>query len=160
MDHQGFREAGISKWPEREARPIQDFWREMKAATRKFCKGWGINTQSQFKRDKKLLLERISELDSVAEARELSALQWQIRYGLEKELKKVYNLEELQLKRQSGIKWTLKGDANTSFFHGAANGRRKKCSIFYLEEEGTKIRDPVMIRSMWNLSTKIFLGQK
>jgi hypothetical protein len=88
MDHQGFREAGISKWPEREARPIQDFWREMKAATRKFCKGWGINTQSQFKRDKKLLLERISELDSVAEARELSALQWQIRYGLEKELKK------------------------------------------------------------------------
>jgi hypothetical protein len=70
----------------------------MKAATRKSCKGWGINTQSQFKRDKKCLLERISELDRVAETRELSALQWQIKYGLEEELEKVYSLEELQLK--------------------------------------------------------------
>jgi hypothetical protein len=28
MDHQGFKEVVISKWPERGARPIQDFWRE------------------------------------------------------------------------------------------------------------------------------------
>jgi hypothetical protein len=49
MDHHGFKETVISKWPERGARPIQDYWREVKAATRKFCRGWGINTQSQLK---------------------------------------------------------------------------------------------------------------
>jgi hypothetical protein len=137
MDHHGFKETVISKWPERGARPIQDYWREVKAATRKFCKGWGINTQSQLKKYKKLPLEKINELDKEAEVRELNASQWQVRYGLEAELEKVYSLEELHLKRQSVIKWTLKGDANNRFFHGAASGRRKKCSILYLEDEGT-----------------------
>jgi hypothetical protein len=62
-------------------------------------------------------------------------------------LEKIYSIEELHLKRRSGIKWTLKGDANNRFFHGAANGRRRRTSIFYLENDGVEIRELDQIRN-------------
>jgi hypothetical protein len=40
----------LGKWPRRGECAIQDFWREIKAATRKYCMCWGANTQSQLKR--------------------------------------------------------------------------------------------------------------
>jgi hypothetical protein len=84
--------------------------------TRKFCRGWGKNCQSQLKKDKAILLERIKAFDVVAENNEMTHDQWQDRYNMEASLEQLYSFEELQLRRQSGIKWTLKGDANNSFF--------------------------------------------
>jgi hypothetical protein len=40
----------------------------------------------------------------------------------------------------------LRGDSNSGIFHGIANGRRRKCSIFALETEGTEIFDPKVLR--------------
>jgi hypothetical protein len=40
-------------------------------------------------------------------------------------------------------KWVLQGGANTKFFHGIANGRRRKCSIFSLEADEGEISDPI-----------------
>jgi hypothetical protein len=40
----------------------------------------------------------------------------------------------------------LRGDSNSGFCHGIANGRRRKCSIFTLETEGTEIFDPKELR--------------
>jgi hypothetical protein len=40
----------------------------------------------------------------------------------------------------------LQGDANTKFFHGIANGRRRKYSIFSLEAEEWDISAPVELR--------------
>jgi hypothetical protein len=37
----GFREQVIASWPVRGGSKIQDFWREIKTYTRRFCKGWG-----------------------------------------------------------------------------------------------------------------------
>jgi hypothetical protein len=120
-------------------------------ATRKFYRGWGANTQSQFKKDKRMLLGKIKDFDRDAELRGVDAIQWQIRYNLEVELEKIYNIEELHLKRQSGIKWTLKGDANNRFFHGVASGRRRRSSIFYLEDNGVEIIEPDQIRNYVDL---------
>jgi hypothetical protein len=131
LEQQGFRERVVDKWPiRRDSEHIQDFWRDVKAATRKFSRGWGRNFQAQIKRDKFALLEKIRILDKMAEKGSMTQHQWQERYNLEAKLEEVYGYEEIQLRRQSGVKWTLKGDANNSFFHGVANGRRKKCSIF------------------------------
>jgi hypothetical protein len=71
----------------RGGKAIQDYWRELKTATRKFCKGWGANTQSQTKKDKKVLLEKINAIDRDAESRVLDASQWQTRYALEADWK-------------------------------------------------------------------------
>jgi hypothetical protein len=68
---QGFREAVIASWPERggqkEGGTVQDYWRDVKAATRKFCKGWGANVNSQIKREKRYLLKKLQEMDRVAD---------------------------------------------------------------------------------------------
>jgi hypothetical protein len=36
--------------------------------------------------------------------------------------------------RRGGEKWLLQGDANIGYFHNKANGRKKKCTIFSLED--------------------------
>jgi exonuclease III len=146
LEQQGFKDMLKSKWPERMGRPVQDFWKEIKCATRKFCRGWSVNFQIQLKKNKKSLLDKIAMIDRDSHLRELDVTQWQTRYNLEAELEQIYSLEELQLKRQSGIKWILKGDANNSFFHGAASGRWRRGSIFYIEENGEEIRDPGQLR--------------
>jgi hypothetical protein len=43
----------VSNWPERGSKKVQDYWRELKSDTRRFCKGWGANINSQIKKDKK-----------------------------------------------------------------------------------------------------------
>jgi hypothetical protein len=50
---EGFRERLVSSWPERGSKKVQDYWRELKYFTRRFCKGWRANINSQIKKDKK-----------------------------------------------------------------------------------------------------------
>jgi hypothetical protein len=53
MTQEGFKERVTTSWPERGEKPIQDYWRDLKTSTRKFCKGWGANTNSQIKKIRK-----------------------------------------------------------------------------------------------------------
>jgi hypothetical protein len=105
-------------------------------------------------------LEKIDKFDRDVELRVLDASQWQTRYALEAALETIYYQEEHHLKQQSGIKWTLKGDSNNSFFHGAASGRRRKCTVFCLEEEGVEIREPRQIRNHVEKFYKDLFGAK
>jgi mannosylglycoprotein endo-beta-mannosidase len=41
----------------------------------------------------------------------------------------IYKGEEIIWRHRSHQKWLLQGDANTTYFHAIANGRRRKCSI-------------------------------
>jgi mannosylglycoprotein endo-beta-mannosidase len=82
------------------------------------------------RKDKSIILGKIKSLDVLVESNNLVQHQWQERYDLEAELEQLYSREELRLRRQSGVKWTLKGDANTNFFHGVANGRKRKMYNF------------------------------
>jgi hypothetical protein len=81
---------------------VQDYWRDVKAATRKFCKGWGANINSQVKKDKKILLSKLEEVDREADPSGLSESQWQERYNVEKQLDEIYQFEELQWQRRGG----------------------------------------------------------
>jgi hypothetical protein len=44
------------------------------------------------------------------------------------------------------VDWVLKGDSNSKYFHSKANGRKKKCTIFSLEDGDREIRDKMEIR--------------
>jgi hypothetical protein len=48
--------------------------------------------------------------------------------------------------KKRGVKWILKGDSNNSYFHGVASGRKKKCTIFFVETEDGTIHDQQLIR--------------
>jgi hypothetical protein len=44
LEQRGFRERVMEKWPKRrEGENIQDFWRDIKVATRRFGRGWRMN---------------------------------------------------------------------------------------------------------------------
>jgi hypothetical protein len=137
----------VSNWPERGSKKVQDYWRELKSDTRRFCKGWGANINSQIKKDKKILMDKMKRMDKMEEETGFNTIQWQERYGVEKQLEEIYQFEEIQWQRRWGVKWVLKGDSNNSYFHGMPNGRKKKCTIFSLEDEGRGIRDPTEIRN-------------
>jgi hypothetical protein len=101
---------------------------------------------SQIKREKKDLLSKLQDMDGVANERGLDASQWQERYEVEGKLERIYQFEEIQWQRRGSINWILKGDTNNGYFHNVANGRKKKCTIFSLEDGNREIRDPVDIR--------------
>lgn len=146
LTQEGFREKLKEKWPVRGGLEIQDYWRHIKSEIRKFYRGWGANLSSQMKKDKEDLKFKIRKLDEGADLGILTPAQWKERYQLEEEQEKIYSYEEIQWKKMSGEKWIPKGDANNGFFHNIANGRKKKCTIFSLEDEGREIRDPKGLR--------------
>ena len=53
----------------------------------------------------------------------------------------VYEAEELMWQRRGGENWLLKGDSNTGYFHGVANGRKRKCLIKSLMDGDRVIED-------------------
>jgi hypothetical protein len=60
---------------------------------------------------------------------------------------KNYHFKEIQWQRRGGVKWILKGDSNNGHFHGMSNNRKKKCTIFSLENGESEIKDPKEIRN-------------
>lgn len=67
------------------------------------------------------------------------------------------NEEEVYWQQRGSEKWILQGDANTTFFHLVANGRRRKKMILNLEEEGRQIVDPKEIQDIiYSFYKKLF----
>jgi hypothetical protein len=54
-----FREQVVASWPHRGGRNIQDFWREIKSYTRRFCKGWGLMQMVKLKRRRGIFLRSL-----------------------------------------------------------------------------------------------------
>lgn len=76
----------------------------------------------------------------------LSTAEWAERYQVEEDLVKIYQAEEIYWQIRSGTKWTLEGDANTLFFHGVVNGRKRKTMITSLEDGGREINDQTKLK--------------
>jgi hypothetical protein len=84
LTQEGFRDLVISNWPERGDENIQNFWKDIKTSTRRFSKGWGANLNSQMKKDKNKILEKLKMLDRETENNNLDESKWQQRYEWEK----------------------------------------------------------------------------
>jgi hypothetical protein len=57
------------------------------------------------------------------------------RYEVEKKLEHIYHQEEVYWQQRTSMKWTIKGDSNSWFYHLYSNGRRRKSTISYLETD-------------------------
>lgn len=104
-----------------------DHWRIVSSKLRQLMKGWSRNWGSDQRKIKQELLLTIEKWDKIAEVRELTNSEWAVRYEKEEELMKIFENEELLWQRRGGEQWLLKGDANTGYFHGIANGWKRKC---------------------------------
>jgi hypothetical protein len=75
-----FRQVVLKYWPERGEKRIQDHWRDVRVATRKFCKGWGANINSHMRREKKDLLAKLYIIYREADLSVLDEMRWKERY--------------------------------------------------------------------------------
>ena len=86
-------------------------------------------------------------LDESADSQGLDEDGWALRYHLEDQLINIFAREEEFWRQRGRLNWTLKGDANTAYFHAIANGRRRKCAIFSLQSDSGLISDKRDIQS-------------
>ena len=98
-------------------------------------KGWGANQGREDKLLRARLVTDLARMDAAADVRVFSEQEWAERYAVEAQVEALLRAEEEYWRRRGGIKWTLKGDANTKYFHAYANGRRRKCAILRLQSE-------------------------
>jgi hypothetical protein len=54
------------------------------------------------------------------------AFAWRRRLAPNRELDKIWALEEIKVRQRSGYRMILEGDRNTRYFHAMANHRNRK----------------------------------
>lgn len=128
----GFKELVCSKMPERDDSYILEFWHKKLVGLRVFLRGWSRNLIREKHKEKEELKKEIEHMDMLADTRELTTEEWELRYQKEADLEHIYEMEELYWHKRSSEQWIVEGDRNTEFFHRVANGRRRKCSIPFL----------------------------
>jgi hypothetical protein len=157
LSQEGFVDWVVNKWPQRKKENILDHWNITSQLLRRNLRGWSINWGSVQRKLKQNLLLQLETWDRMAETRALTGNEWRDRYEKEEELMKIYENEELFWQRRGGEDWILKGDANTSYFHGIANGRKRKCIIKALVEEDTVLEDKEELKEhITNFYKKLF----
>lgn len=131
----------MSKWPESRGKRCVDLWQIVSTKLRSCLRGWNGNWGGDLKKRKQDLMLLIKSLDQKADRGGLEEREWEQRYVWEEELIDIYSKEEVMWQTRGGDRWLLEGDANTAYFHGIANGRKRKCLIRSLEDEGSIITE-------------------
>jgi hypothetical protein len=106
---------------------------------KKILKGWGFNKSGDLKRRKKEINEEILDLENMEEVAPLSIEQVKRRNALKVELWKILDEEEKYWHKRCHETWMLKGDNNTDCFHKVANGKKRKQTIFSLNDGDKRI---------------------
>lgn len=155
LESPDFEHVFLSKWENcvarvGRARGPMEFWIAAGVGLHAALKGWGANQGRADKLLRSRLTEELSQLDAAADVQVFSEQDWAQHYALEAQVESLLRAEEEYRRRRGGIKWTLKGDANTKYFHAYANGRRRKCAILRLQsEQGLLLRQQDIVRHIY-----------
>ncbi|KAK1697578.1 hypothetical protein QYE76_014275 [Lolium multiflorum] len=107
---------------------------------KKALKGWGANLRGADIKKKKDISFELKELEDLEEMGPLSPFQRSRKVFLQQELLHVLDNEEAFWRQRSRENWLLHGDSNSAFFHRAANGCKRKRTIFYLKKGDTVVQ--------------------
>lgn len=105
---------------------IQGMLKEVKNS----MKGWGHNLRGQLNKRRKELADELHDLEEI---QPLSTEMLARRGDINAALFDIYDEEEEYWQRKAGQNWLQKGDNNTTYFHRIANGRKRKNTIFSLQ---------------------------
>ena len=91
------------------------------------------------KRRKKILKEELDMFEQLEEVQDLSPDNFNIKAHIQAELYDMNTEEENYWFQRSHARWLLHGDLNTSYFHKIANGRKRKNTLHYLDDNGVLV---------------------
>jgi hypothetical protein len=101
---------------------------------KKFLKGWGYNRSGNNRRRRREIESNLCELEQIEEIGNLSETQIRNRFIWKIELLTMMEEEERYWFQRCHETWLLQGDNNIEFFHRVANGRKRKQTIYSLED--------------------------
>ncbi|GKA94314.1 hypothetical protein Tco_0816352 [Tanacetum coccineum] len=69
------------------------------------------------------------------------------RMDVIKSLQELDKLDTMEMAQKTKIKWAIKGDENSKYYHGILNKRRNKLAIRGILTEGRWIKDPISVKN-------------
>jgi hypothetical protein len=158
VEREGFTEIVTDCW-NRGSYHVHDIdkWQEKMRRLRRALKGWHINYEGEYRREKKSLLEKLDALDKKGEYIPLSTEEKELQVNLHDRLKKLLREEEIKWRQRAKEKNLKEGDGNTKYFHLKASGRRKKNYISVLLNNGEEIYgESDLIKHVTNFYKQLF----
>ncbi|WVZ53557.1 LOW QUALITY PROTEIN: hypothetical protein U9M48_004480 [Paspalum notatum var. saurae] len=123
-----------------------DRWQAKIRRLRQHLRGWAKNIRGAYKKEKKLLLDKLDELDKKLEHTQLDYNELNLKHTLHERVSQLLREEEIKWYQRAKVKNLLEGDANTKFFHLVANGKHRKVRIFSLDQEDGTITGDVELK--------------
>jgi hypothetical protein len=106
---------------------------------KKFLKWWGYNRSRSANLRRKKVESALFELEQMEEEGPLNESQIRNRFLLRTEFLKMLEDDEIYWSQRCHKTWLLQWDNNTEFFHRISNGRKRKQTIYSLEDGGNHI---------------------
>lgn len=123
---------------------------------KQYLKGWGFSLQGERKKRKAEIQESLKKIE-MEEYSPLSLDKINERVELVSELLKILEEDELYWFKRSHETWLHKGDNNAEFFHRVVNGRKRKSTIFSLQDgENTIEGDNALLKHANNYYRSLF----
>ena len=117
-------------------RTILDKWQNRGRKLRSMLKGWDINYQAFYKKQKVILSAAIDEIDKESESIGLTAEKYFLRKSIEANLNVIRKEEQVKWFQRAKSKDLLQGDSLTPYFMAKASGRKSKSRITSLLQDG------------------------
>jgi hypothetical protein len=97
VEREGFHEIAKNSWNNQTLDKFDiDKWKEKTRILRRHIKGWHINVEKAYKKDKKILLEKLDVLDKKSEENLLSVEEKELQVSLIARMKTLLRDEELK----------------------------------------------------------------
>ena len=132
-------------------------WQNKIRRLRQFLRGWAKDQKGTYKKDKQELLRKAEELDKKVRTSSLSQQELDLKQSIKDRLAHLLREEEIKWFQRAKTTKTLKGDRNTKYFQGVANGKRRKTRIFRLEQEEGVIQGNDNLKRYIQSTTRLFL---
>nr|GEX59467.1 RNA-directed DNA polymerase, eukaryota, reverse transcriptase zinc-binding domain protein [Tanacetum cinerariifolium] len=91
--------------------------------------------------------ERYCSCFNVQDKRETDSNPLAKRIDVMKSLQDMEKIDSLEVARKAKIKWSIKGDENSKFFHGILNKKRSQLAIHGILVDGSWIDSPSMVKN-------------
>ncbi|GJR41814.1 RNA-directed DNA polymerase, eukaryota [Tanacetum coccineum] len=123
FDLEGFDDFLKTTWNDAQVNDhnaMRKFMNKLKIVKRKI-REWTKDKRANTNSHKKILKEQLVEIDSLLDKGEGNVETLNNRADIFKSLQDIDKLESIELAHKAKIKWGIKGDENTKYYHGILN---------------------------------------